>query len=57
MQFLKFHSKLAEVLKNDENPVKPYLYFDILLNMLAIVKIGNKTSEAILGLRPATKKK
>jgi hypothetical protein len=53
---IEFHSKLAEVLKNDENPVKPYLYFDILLNLLKIVKISNKTSEAILGLRPAAKK-
>ena len=52
----EFHSKLAEILKNDENPEKPYLYFDILVNMLGIVKIGNKTSEAILGLRPAAKK-
>ncbi|MFX1446302.1 MAG: hypothetical protein ACFFHV_23145 [Promethearchaeota archaeon] len=51
----EFHSKLAEILKNDENPVKPYLYFDILLNMLGIVKIGSKTSEAILGLRPIKK--
>jgi len=51
----EFHSKLAEVLKNDENPEKPYLYFDILVNMLGIVKIGKKTSEAILGLRPAAK--
>ncbi|MFX1364697.1 MAG: hypothetical protein ACFFCE_12990 [Promethearchaeota archaeon] len=51
----EFHSKLAEILKNDENPVKPYLFFDILLNMLGIVKIGNKISEAILGLRPTKK--
>ncbi|MFX1571290.1 MAG: hypothetical protein ACFFB0_00935 [Promethearchaeota archaeon] len=52
---LESHSKLAEILKKDENPVKPYLFFDILLKMLGVVKIGNKTSEAILGLRQTIK--
>ena len=52
---IEFHSKLDEVLKNDDSPVKPYLYIDILLNMLGILKHGNKTSELILGLRQAVK--
>jgi len=53
---LEFNSKLEEILKNDDSLVKPYLYMDILLNMLGIIKIGNKTSQAILGLRQAAKK-
>ena len=51
----EFHSKLDKILKNDDSPVKLYLYYEILLNMLGIVKIGNKTSESILGLRQAAK--
>lgn len=53
---LEFNSKLEEILKNDDSPVKPYLYMDILLNMLGIIKHGNKTSQYILGLRQAVKK-
>ena len=53
---LEFNSKLEEILKNDDSPVKPYLYMDILLNMLGIIKHGNKTSQYILGLRQPVKK-
>lgn len=52
---LEFNSKLEEILKKDNSPVKPYLYMDILLNILGIVKHGTKTGSYILGLRQAAK--
>jgi len=51
----EFNSKLEEILKTDDSLEKPYLYIDILLHMLGIVKHGNKTSQIILGLRQAIK--
>jgi hypothetical protein len=48
---IEFHSKLGEILKKDDSPVKPYLYLDIMVNMLGIVKTGSKIGEYILRLR------
>ncbi|MFX1499166.1 MAG: ArsR family transcriptional regulator [Promethearchaeota archaeon] len=48
---LEFHAKLDEFLKNDDSLEKPYLYMDILLNVLGLTKYGTKTSLYLLGLR------
>lgn len=52
---LEFNSKLEEILKKDDSSVKPYLYMDILLNILGIIKHGTKTGSYILRLRQAVK--
>ena len=48
---LEFHSKLDEILKTDESAEKPYLYIDMLLNVLGVTKYGVKTSLPLLELR------
>ncbi|MFX0138376.1 MAG: ArsR family transcriptional regulator [Candidatus Hodarchaeota archaeon] len=52
---LEFHSKLDEILKDDDSSEKPYLYLDFFLNLLAITKYGNKTGLYLLGLRQMVK--
>ena len=52
---LEFNSKLEEILKKDDSPVNSYLYMDILLNILGIVKHGAKTGSYILRLRQPVK--
>lgn len=52
---LEFNSKLEEILKKDDSPVKPYLYMDILLNILGIIKFGTKSGSYILRLRQPVK--
>ena len=52
---LEFNSKLEEILNKDDSPVKPYLYMDILLNILGIIKFETKTGSYILRLRQPVK--
>ncbi len=52
---VEFNSKLEEILKKDDSPVNCYLYMDILLNILGIVKHGVKTGSYILRLRQPVK--
>ena len=51
---LEFHAKLDEILKNDDSTEKPYLYIDILLYVLGIVKYGEKARTSLLGIRQET---
>ncbi len=46
----EFHSKLEEILKNDDRPVKPYLYMDILMPIITIAKLGVKSDLFLMGL-------
>ncbi len=52
---LEFHTKLDEILKNDDSAEKPYIYMDILLNILTITKFGSKPGLYLLGLRQGVK--
>ncbi len=52
---LEFHTKLDEILKNDDSAEKPYIYMDILLNILTITKFGSSPALYLLGLRQGVK--